>query len=270
MKNKNLPYETILRPFNIKTDDITDEGIFTGYGSTFGGKPDSYGDIIAENAFADTIRKDGKFENGISMLVHHNHERPIGKWIELSENKKGLKVVGQLALKTKDGAETYEFMKLDILNSLSIGWEPLKIDSEGIDVPFEDAIEWDDKKGIRTLKKIDLWEMSPILFPANINANITNVKDAIESSKTVREMEHALKEAGLSNNAAKYIAGLVKYKFDLCDVDQNPLRTILKSLRVLNTELMVSGLVNKAINSTEQRDAESEIINMEEKDARKN
>ena len=257
MKNKDLAYETIQRPFEIK--ELTEEGKFTGYGSTFGGKPDFGGDIIMAGAFADTIRKDGKFGNGISMLFQHNHDRPNGKWMEISENKKGLKVDGQLALKTKDGAETYEFMKLGILNSLSIGYESLKIDSEGLSVPFEDAIEWDDDKHIRYLKKLDLWEISPVLFPMNPRANITNVKDAIELSKTVREMEHALKEAGLSNNAAKYIAGLVKYKFDLRDVDQNPLRTILKNLRILNAELMVGGLVNKAINSTEQRDVVKQL-----------
>ncbi len=268
MKNKNLSYETIERPFAIK--ELTEEGVFIGYGSTFGGEPDSYGDIIKKGAFKETILKNGKFKNGVSMLFQHEHDRPIGIYESLEENRKGLKVTGQLALKAKDGQEAYEFMKLGIFNSLSIGWEPLKIDSEGLPVPYEDAVSWNAETHIRTLKKIDLWEISPVLFPANINANITNVKDAIESSKTVREMEHALKEAGLSNNAAKYIAGLVKYKFDLCDVDQNPLRTILKDLRILNTELMVSGLVNKAINSTEQREAESEIINMEEKDARKN
>ena len=263
MKNKDLAYEVIERPFEIK--ELTEEGVFTGDGSTFGGKPDFGGDVVLTGAFKDTIRKNGKFGNGISMLFQHNHDRPIGIWKELSENKKGLKGVGQLALKTKDGAETYEFMKLGILNSLSIGYETLKIDSEGKDVPFEDAVEYDDKTGIRTLKKIDLWEISPVLFPMNPRANITNVKTAIEESKTVREMEHALKEAGLSNNAAKYIAGLVKYKFDLRDVDQNPLRTILKNLRILNAELMVGGLVNKAINSTEQWDAENKILITEEK-----
>jgi len=250
MEVKGLPYEITDRPLEIK--ELTEQGIFTGYGSTFGGKPDSYGDIVVQGAFADTIRKNGRFGNGIKLPVHHDYERPAGRYVELAENKKGLKLVGELALNTQDGKETFEFMKLGILNSLSIGWERLKIDSEGIEVPFEDAIEYDDKKGIRYLKKIDLWEISPVLFPANPRADITTVKCAIEEAKTVRELEKALKEAGLSNNAAKYISGLVKYKFDLREEESNPLRTILKGLRILNTELMVKGLVDKAINNTQR------------------
>ena len=33
-------------PFEIKSDDIQESGIFKGYGSMFGGEPDSYGDIV--------------------------------------------------------------------------------------------------------------------------------------------------------------------------------------------------------------------------------
>jgi len=269
MKNKNLPYETIERPLILEGKGITEEGVFVGYGSTFGGKPDSYGDVIKKGAFKETILKNGKFGNGVSMLFQHEHDRPIGIYESLEEDRKGLKITGQLALKTKDGQEAYEFMKLGIFTSLSIGWEPLKIDSEGNKVDLDAAVGWNEETGIRTLKKIDLWEISPVLFPANINANITNVKDAIESSKTVRELEHALKEAGLSNNASKYIAGLVKYKFDIRDVDQNPLRTILKNLRIMNAELMVDGLVNKAINSMNSGMLKNKT-NMEENNARKN
>ncbi len=245
----SLQYEIKERPFVVKEGDITPEGIFTGYGSTFGGKADFGGDIIVQGAFADTIRKDGKFGNGISMLFQHANDRPVGKWLELQENKSGLKVTGQLALKTKDGQETHEFMKLGIIKSLSIGWESLKVDSEGLDVPKEDAIEWNEKNGTRLLKKIDLWEISPVLFPMNPKANITDVKCAFTEAKTVRELEHALKEAGLSNKAAKYITGLCKDKFFLRDGDPNPLSKILKDLRILNDELMVKGIVSNALNS---------------------
>ena len=267
MEVKGLPYEITSRPFEVK--ELTEQGVFTGYGSTFGGKPDSYGDVVVQGAFADTIRKNGRFGNGIKLPVHHDYNRPAGRYIELSENNKGIKVVGELALGTQDGKETYEFMKLGILNSLSIGWELLKTDSEGIPVPYEDSVEYDDKKNIRYLKKIDLWEISPVLFPANPRADITTVKCAIEEARTVRELEDALKEAGLSNNASKYIAGLVKYKFDLREEEQNPLRTTLKNLKILNTEMMVKGLVNKAINSTKRWDAETQNNLLEENKCQK-
>ena len=40
--------------FDIKQDDIDESGKFTGYGSTFGGAPDSYGDVIVKGALKDT------------------------------------------------------------------------------------------------------------------------------------------------------------------------------------------------------------------------
>jgi HK97 family phage prohead protease len=238
-----MEYEVLNRPFEIKADDVTEEGTFKGYASTFGGKPDFGGDIIAFGAFAETIRKNGKFGNGIGMLKQHNHDLPIGKWMQVQENAKGLQVIGQLALKTVDGHDVHEFMKLGIMNALSIGWEPLKIDYDGNSVDAGDAISIDPKKNIRTLKKIDLWEISPVLFPMNPKARITGVKAAIEEAKTIRELEGALKEAGLSNSASKYIIGLCKNNLHLREEDENGLNKILKSLESANREFALKKLV---------------------------
>jgi HK97 family phage prohead protease len=198
-------------PFEIKKEDITDAGIFEGFGSTFGGKPDSYGDIITEGAFKETLRKGGRNGTGIAMLWQHKSDKPIGVYQEVVETEKGLKVRGELALEVQQGKEAYILMKMGALNGLSIGWDFLR-DKDGN--RFDDAMEMSKNNKIRYLKRLELWEISPVTFPANTRATITTVKAVIEEAKNIREFEHALRDEGLSIQAAKYIASLCKPKLE--------------------------------------------------------
>lgn len=195
-------------PLEIKAEDITEEGIFMGYASTFGGKPDSYGDVIRQGAFKETLKKGGRNGTGIALLWQHDSSKPIGIWTEIVENSRGLKVTGKLNLDVQLGKEAYSLMKMGAVKGLSIGFTPA-IDDKG--ELLEDAYEWDSKKRIRYLNKVDLWEISTVTFPANTRANVTDVKNAIENAKDERELEDALREVGgLSLSASKYIVGLIK------------------------------------------------------------
>lgn len=49
------------------------------------------------------------------------------------------------------------------------------------------------------LTNIDLWEVSIVTFPANPSARVT----AVKNSPTKRQLEHVLREAGLSRAAAQ-------------------------------------------------------------------
>lgn len=199
-------------PFEINQKDITDTGVFEGFGSTFGGKPDSYGDIIKEGAFSETLKKGGRNGNGVAMLWQHKSDNPIGVYSKIVEVQKGLAVTGQLALEVQQGKEAYILMKMGALNGLSIGWDLLR-DSDGN--RFEDSFEMSKNNKIRYLKRLELWEISPVTFPANTRATITSVKAVIEEAKNIREFENALREEGnLSIQAAKYIASLCKPKLE--------------------------------------------------------
>lgn len=216
MEHKNIPFE-------VKQEDIKEEsGVFSGYGSTFGGKPDSYGDVIAAGAFADTLAVGGRNGTGVKMLFQHDASMPVGVWTTLEENKKGLKVEGQLAMKTQLGAESYELMKLGAIDGLSIGFEI-------------EEYEVDEKRNIRTLKKINLWEISLVTFPANTRATITQVKSVLETAKTPREFEKGLRELGLSNEAAIYITSLCKDS--LRESRKSPVLLLSESLKKINNVL---------------------------------
>ena len=175
-------------PFEVK--EVAEDGTFTGYGSVFGVK-DAYDEIVVPGAFSESIE-----QRKPALLWQHRSGEPIGVYEEVREDSVGLHLKGKLALKTARGAEAYELLKMDALSGLSIGF-----------VTREDT--FDQKTGIRSLKKVDLWEVSLVTFPANDAARITGVK-GISEITTLSEVEDCLRDAGFSKSEALALVARVK------------------------------------------------------------
>lgn len=175
-------------PFEVK--EVAEDGTFTGYGSVFGVK-DAYDEIVVPGAFSESIE-----QRKPALLWQHRSGEPIGVYEEVREDSVGLHLKGKLALKTARGAEAYELLKMNALSGLSIGF-----------VTREDS--FDQKTGIRTLKKVDLWEVSLVTFPANDAARITGVK-GISEITTLSEVEDCLRDAGFSKSEALALVARVK------------------------------------------------------------
>lgn len=178
-------------------------GTFAGYGAIFG-NIDSYGDVIAKGAFKNTLREWEDRGKLPPMLLQHgggfmggaDDMLPVGQWLKMEENSKGLKVEGKLfALGTERGQYIYEGLKAGALDGLSIGYKTRKA-KQGTK-PGEPE---------RTLEEVDLMEVSIVTFPANGKARVTGVK-AAEAIKTIREFEDFLRDVGgFSHAKAKAIA----------------------------------------------------------------
>ena len=196
-------------PFEIKLEDINDDGVFEGWGSLFDNEPDSYRDLVARGAFQETLANGGRNKTGVAMLYQHRSDKLPGVWLSLSEDPKGLRVKGQLALETQLGKDVHEIMKLGAKTgmwkfSLSIGYDTLDHEMQTVNVG-------DAKIKVRLIKKAELWEISIVTFPAKIGATITTVKQ-IEGAKTERELEKVLRDAGLSKCSAQYLVKMCKPK----------------------------------------------------------
>jgi uncharacterized protein len=149
-------------------------GEFAGYGAVFG-NIDSYGDVIARGAFKTTLREWEERGKLPPMLLQHgggffggsaDDMLPVGQWLEMEENSRGLKVKGKLfAMGTERGQYIYEGMKSGALDGLSIGFRVKKF-TMGTK-PTEPS---------RTLEEIDLMEVSIVTFPANGKARVSAVK----------------------------------------------------------------------------------------------
>ena len=177
-------------PFTIKA--VADSGVFSGYGSVFG-VVDSYQDVVVAGAFTESLKN-----RQPSLLWQHRSAEPIGVYTNVKEDNIGLHVEGQLALKTARGAEAYELLKMGALSGLSIGY-----------MTREDS--YDRVTNINTLKKLDLWEVSLVTFPANESARVTDIKSALEKITTLADAEDYLREAGgLSKSQAVGFIARVK------------------------------------------------------------
>mgnify|MGYP000868761760 CR=1 FL=1 len=180
----------------------TEAGVFNGYGAVFG-NVDSYGDVIQKGAFRETLREWKKEKRLPPMLVQHGgwgvsdmDGLAIGKWTAMEEDEKGLAVEGKLiGLDTERGKIVYGAMREGVLDGLSIGYRAKEF-SLGTK-PTEPR---------RTLKKVDLFEVSVVQMPANGAARVRAVKAAGEIM-TIREFEDFLRDVGgFSHSAAKAIA----------------------------------------------------------------
>lgn len=183
------------RAFQFKVKDVGDAGDFTGYASVFG-VLDSYREIVAAGAFAKSIADIDSSGRPLPCLWQHLSAAPIGGYRKLVEDEKGLFVEGFLLTDQIEKArETHALMKAGIVSGLSIGYYVI-----------EDS--YNEKERIRTLKQIELVEVSVVVFPANPEARVDTIKAKLQSGVgvTLREFEQCLREQGFTRLEAHHIA----------------------------------------------------------------
>lgn len=167
-------------------------GVISGYASTFNGI-DAYGDTIEPGAFAETLEKRDR-----PVRMRWNHFGPvIGKWTELRENQRGLFVKGELTPGHSVAEDVKASLSHGAIDGLSIGFYPKEY-------------EIDEAKERRTIKKIDLVEVSVVEEPADLRARVTQIKSAVEAALTIRDIEAALRDAGLSRSASQSLVAKMK------------------------------------------------------------
>jgi HK97 family phage prohead protease len=202
--------------FELKADAQGD-GTFTGYGAVIG-NVDQGGDIIRSGAFTDTLsayKSKGKMPR---MLWQHDTGKPIGVWSEMKEDSHGLYVEGKLTKGVQQADEAYALLKDGAIDGLSIGYSTV------------DA-EYDADLGVRSLKKLNLYEVSLVTVPMNDAANVTSVK-AADEIKTIRQFQAALRDVlGYSRAKAEAIAECGFKSID--GVEDDEAREVLSSLKSL-------------------------------------
>jgi len=190
----------------LEIKSLKDSGEFEGYGSTFGGEPDAYGDVVAPGAFTDSLKAHKAKGTMPKLFWQHNPDEPIGKWFDAVEDDHGLLMRGRLNMDVQRGREAHALLKAEDIDGLSIGY---RIKEYSVDT----------ESGVWTLEKLDLVEVSIVSVGANENAVVQSVKaakaahDLTEKLKagdrlTEREFETWLKGLGFSNSQAERAARL--------------------------------------------------------------
>lgn len=200
------------KSFRFKADSVGEDGVFTGYASTFGNK-DLGGDIVVPGAFDQWLSewKAGEVAP-LPILDNHDPNKVLGVYSEFSTDEKGLWVKGELNLETVAGNEKRALMKQGAINAMSIGYSI-----------YPGGYSYDKEQDAWLLGAVKLWEISLATFPMNPQARVETVKTAFarDGQPTIRDVERALREQGFGGTIAKAIAKIANERLELGDVNQH-------------------------------------------------
>ena len=162
---------------NIKTKTFelkADNGTISGYASTWIREPDSYGDIVAKGAFAECIAKikeDGKV---LPLLWDHNYDdlkSYIGAVTSLEEDDHGLKFEATFDA-TPEAQRARELTMDGRLAKFSFAY----------DIIEQGPITLEDGREANELRKLNIHEVSLVLYPANPDTSVVSVKSGRRNS----------------------------------------------------------------------------------------
>ena len=160
IEGKEVKLAKFICPAKIKALPEEGEGVFEAYVSVFG-NADSYGEVVDKGAFIDFIKENfPRYPKGVWC---HDWDQPISKTLEIREDEYGLYVKAKLILEVQRAAECYALMKEGVITDFSFGY--------GVDEDYQDGTD-----GLRHLKKLSIYEYSPVLVGANRRAEMIGVK----------------------------------------------------------------------------------------------
>jgi len=147
----------LTRPFAA----IAADGAVEGYASLFG-VVDQARDMVMPGAFADSLRQRGV--RRVPMLFQHDPAEPVGVWLDLHEDDRGLYARGRLIPEVMRARELLALLDAGTADGLSIGFRTLKA-------------RVDPQTRVRKLYAIDLWEISLVTFPLLPGARLRALKE---------------------------------------------------------------------------------------------
>lgn len=189
--HRGVEYGVVKSEFSIDRKRANESGggiFFEGYASILN-TPDSYKDIILPGAFKKTIKQKGPkldkktelYDSDIVSLWQHNPDWPFGLPVHMEEDSKGLYHRTQIS-DTAENRDRVTYMEDRIVKGESIGFVTIKADW--------DEEDEDDFWPTRYIKEVDLWEISPVTFPAHSDALTEIVRRNRELALVVESADH--------------------------------------------------------------------------------
>ena len=185
------------KEFNVKYAD-EGNGMIEGYASTWIRKPDSYGDVVKQGAFKNTLEQRWNGGKGIPLLwAHQMNELSsyIGK-ANAEEDEKGLHFLATFD-DTEEAQRVRDLYKDGRLSKFSFAFD---IKEEGI-TTLEDGTKANE------LKELDLFEISCVCVPANDDAGVVSVKTEDPEIKSGKR--NSAKDADAIRQAITLLQGVL-------------------------------------------------------------
>lgn len=149
---------------------VDEAGTIVGMAWPFG-TPDRMGDEILPGAF-----KSAKAP--LPLLAFHDAADPVGVWTDITETPKGLAVSGRLLVDDLARArEVRALVKSGAVTGLSIGFMTKSATAR--------------RGGGRTIKAVELVEISLVSVPAHPGARVSSAKTAAEAIRIAEAINRA-------------------------------------------------------------------------------
>lgn len=165
------------KTFDIKADNL---GAIVGYASTWTREPDSYGDVVAKGAFAECIGRLKEEGRNIPFLWNHdamNLKAFIGTVTDLTEDDHGLKFEAVFD-DTEEAQRARQLAHDGRLCKFSFAY----------DVLDAGEVELEDGRKANELRKLNIHEVSLVMYPANADTSVVSVKAGRRNRKSDEEI----------------------------------------------------------------------------------
>ena len=159
----------LYKSFQLKADET---GKIAGFFSTYEKTPDSYGDIIAPGAFTKTIENRKATGHPFPLCFNHDFSAVIGAVNTIEEKEQGPYIEADF-LDTQLGQDVRKMVQSGAIYQFSFAYDVLK---------WRAPNEEEKANGvINVLEEVEVYEVSVVTVPANQNAQVTDIKSAIEA-----------------------------------------------------------------------------------------
>jgi HK97 family phage prohead protease len=201
----------------------TEQGMtFSGYAAVFNSdsQPLPFIERIAPGAFRGSLRN----RNDIKLLWNHDTGQVLGSTragnLRLTENERGLYVEATLP-RTTLANDVRELVSTGIVDSMSFGFTVAR-----------NGDEWSSDGAVRTLKRINLHEVSIVAFPAYT---------ATAGSTAVRGLDKVAKRAEVDADELADALLKIENGEDISTADRNLITTVLDKLAPVAEPAQVEG-----------------------------
>ena len=189
--------ETKAQTIDVKASEPS--GTISGYAATWIREPDSWGDVIAKGAFAESIAAIEASGKSIPLLWNHDADDIsafIGTVTKLAEDDHGLYFEA-----TFDGTD-----KAQRARELAQDGRICKL-SFAYDVIDAGEVELEDGRKANELRKLNIHEVSLVMYPANRDTSVVEVKSGRRNS--AKDAEELARIVELAASIQSIVDGLL-------------------------------------------------------------
>jgi HK97 family phage prohead protease len=243
MKNLNLICEAKVS-LKKEADQANPSGKINARVTTWGAREGEDGRRFnyQPEGFMDWAKEFASAGKPMPMFLNHNDMgMPVGEWYEFTFDQDGMCAEGKLFMNTVGGSDLYNILKESpqLFGGVSVG--AYADEAKMVDASGDDADD-DDEEAYFQITKGGLREVSVVMYPNNPNAEITKLEyfDS-EGQPNPRNIERALRDAGLSRKDATTASSVLKRVLERRDAGQDA-----------NQEAPNSGDPNAVVNEVDQ------------------